>query len=478
MSERNPFKRTVSDGSTLVRLGSHDGIETPIFAPEVKNWHYDLHVTLDHRELLDENNPILVPGWNWERLREKNSITQRTNEDGEEIGELEVKQLEENHPLVWYEPPELYAFKGKTDILRAYLLNRDKDARSTFKNALLHGNVTTALEQVPRFARPFLRTNLDKVADDIDVPRPVDVEYDEPDSMADVWGELEDDDYEGYFGTLAEEALHRQSSVVVPPVPILHEYDSELVTALCTANSKMATMTREDGEPRAFFHLYLHYTAFDDSVETDTASKALNVLMSEVKQHEFAGIAVTIYMGEEVFEASRRPRVDTFLRNLSSFAEEQRLPVILPRSEWLGLYACDFGIDGFSALYNGNWVYRSGGNLDSEIDKYGKTMSPGESRALKLVDDDESVVQKVSSGEFEPIEGLPTEPPEPPATYDPNTEIQERFGSSFYYRRKFGKPQKLNHLGEVREVRSGNPVESARELLRNSENDYVEFEEE
>jgi hypothetical protein len=477
MSEQKPFKRTASDESTIVQIGSHDDIEVPFFAPEVKDWRNDLRVTLDYRELLDENNPILVPGWNWDRLRNLNIITSRTDEDGTEIGDQEVEQLEENHPLVWYEPPEFYAFKGKTDLLRTYLLKRDEDARDTFKNALLHGNVTTALEQVPRFARPFLRTNLNKVADDLEIPRPVDVDYDVPDSMSDVWCSLEDDDYSRYFGTLAKEALERPSAVVVPPVPLLRDYNPELVTALCTANSKMATMARENGKPRAYFHLYLHYTAFDDSVTDDTASRALNILMKEIDQHAFAGIALTIYKGAKVFEASRRPRVETFLGNLSSFADEQGLPLILPRSEWLGLYACDFGIDGFSALYNGNWVYRSGGDLDSDIDKYGKTMSPGESRALKLVDDQgESVVQKVSSGEFEPIEGLPEEPPEPPDAYDPNTELQERFGSSFYYRRKFGKPQKLNHLNEVRAVRSGSSSESARNVLESSENDYVEFE--
>lgn len=79
MSVQKPFKRTASDESTIVRIGSHDDIETPFFAPEVKDWRNDLHVTLDYRELLDENNPILVPGWNWNRLRNSNSITSRTD---------------------------------------------------------------------------------------------------------------------------------------------------------------------------------------------------------------------------------------------------------------------------------------------------------------------------------------------------------------------------------------------------------------
>lgn len=477
MGDSHSFKAT-SNGETTVQIGNHEGIQTPFFAPEIKNWHYDLHVTLDYREVMDDNNPVLVPAWDWPRLREKNAILQRNGEDGETvIGGKEVRELEENHPLVHFFPPELFAFRGKTNILRTYLLKRDTEAKSEFKTALRDGNVETALEQIPEFTRPFVRSNFNPILSDFGLQKGT-VE-DSGEDPAEIWKNIPDSRYDSFFGQIADEAMNSPSAVVIPPVPLIRQYDSDLITAACEANSRMAELARSDGEPRSFYHLYLHYTAFSDGNgdEADTASRALKILRSEVESGEYAGIAVTIYKGEEVFESSTSPRVGTFFRNLSSFAEEQKLPVLCPRSEWLGFWATDFEIDGFSSLYNGNWVYRSGGGVD-DVDRYGYTMVPTESRSLKLRSNSGTDIEDhIAKGGLSGLDELPDTPPSPPADYEPDNELQSKYGTSFYYRRHFGKPQKLNHIWEARQVRSGNDL-SARDRLENSENEYVEFENE
>lgn len=446
MSNSKSFK-TTEDGESKVRIGSHEGIETPFFAPEIKNWHYDLHVTLDYREALDENNPVLVPAWDWPRLREKNAILQRTGEDGETpIGEQEVQKLEENHPLVHFFPPELFAFRGKTNILRTYLLKRDKAAKSEFKTTLQDGEIETALGQLPEFTRPFVRSNFNPVLRDLGISKgAVSGTGEDP---AEIWKNLSDSHYDGFFRQIADEAMGLPSSVVIPPVPLIRRYDSELISTVCKANSKMSEFARSDGEPGSFFHLYLHYSAFSDGRrdDEDTASKALKILRSEVKEGDYAGIALTIYKGEDVFESSTAPRVGTFFRNLSSFADEQNLPVVCPRSEWLGFWATDAGVDGFSSLYNGNWVYRSGAGVD-DVDRYGYTMVPSESRALKLQSSNGTDIEDhISKGGLSGLDELPDVPPEPPTDYEPENELQAKYGTSFYYRRNFGKPGSVEIL--------------------------------
>jgi hypothetical protein len=476
MSDSNSFK-TTSDGETIVQIGNHRGIETPFFAPEIKNWQNDLHVTLDYRGALDDHNPVLVPAWDWQRLREKNAILQRQSDRETPTGEKEIKELEQNHPLIYYFPPELFAYRGKTNILHTYLLKRDKEAKSDFKSALQDGNSEAALNQLPEFARPFIQSNFNPILNDFSIPKGA--VSDSGEDPEEIWKSVPDSHYDEFFGQIAAEAMDRPSAVVVPPVPLIQRYDGDLITAVCKANSKMSEFAREDGEPRAYFHLYLHYTSFSNGQrgEEDTASRALKILRNEVERGDYAGIAITIYKGEEVFESSTAPRVETFFRNLGSFAEEQNLPVISPRSEWLGFWATDLGIDGFSSLYNGSWVYRSGGAVD-DVDQYGYTMVPSESRSLKLQSNNgKDIEDQIASGGLSGLDALPDVPPKPPSDFDPDTGLQSRYGTPFFYRRHFGKPQKLNHVWEARQVRSGNST-SARDRLEDSENEYVEFEEE
>lgn len=478
MSEGESFRTTI-DGETRVRIGNHEGIETPFYAPEVKNWQNDLHVTLDHREALDENNPVLVPAWDWPRLRAKNDIVQRKDADDETaIGEKEIEALEKNHPLIQFFPPELFAFRGKTEILRTYLLKRDKEAKADFKSNLQDGNVEAALTGLPKFTRPFIQSNFNPILSKFGMQK--DAVSNSGEDFDEIWKSIPDAHYEDFFGQIAEEAMTLPSAVVVPPVPLISRYDSDLVTALCTSNAKMAEFARAGGESRAFFHLYLHYTAFSDGKDggRDTASRILNVLRNEVSRREYAGIAVTVYKGEEVFESSTAPRVATFFQNIATVAEDHGLPILCPRSEWLGLWATDFGIDGFSSLYNGSWTYRSGGAVEN-VDKYGYTMVRSESRSLKLrSENDADIEEHLSNGGIDTMDELPEEPPEPPEDFEPSDELQAKYGTSFYYRRHYGKPQKLNHVWEARLVRSANSSSAAQDHLENSENDYVKFEDE
>jgi len=103
-------------------------------------------------------------------------------------------------------------------------------------------------------------------------------------------------------------------------------------------------------------------------------------------------------------------------------------------------------------------------------------MVPSESRSLKLQSNNgKDIEDQIANGVLSGLDVLPDVPPKPPSDSDPDTGLQSRYGTPFYYRRHFGKPQKLNHVWEARQVRSGNQS-SARDHLDNSENGYVEFE--
>jgi len=94
MSTRTYLHTSGSEES--FEMGEHT-ISSPVYIPEIKGAE-GLRAILDHVDALDENNPIMVPAAKWSSLRERNIILTRTNDDGEEIGEEEIADLEENHP--------------------------------------------------------------------------------------------------------------------------------------------------------------------------------------------------------------------------------------------------------------------------------------------------------------------------------------------------------------------------------------------
>lgn len=478
MTSTDAYLTDSEEGQEAFRMGGHDDIPSPVYIPELKGAE-GLHAILDHADALDERNPIMVPAAKWSWLREKNEITGRTNDGGDHIGEKEVKQLEEEHPLVFYDPPELYNYK-LTKTLTNYLFKHGGWNEERFETFLKRGEHAEAFRELPEFVHPFLHANINRLLEEVEGASQVSPSQKAIDSTDEAWTSLEPENFETYYQVLATQAEKRPSAVLVPPVPQMSkEWNDGLVTAWCTSNSQMAQQAAGRANCDSYFHLYMDYQSLDPESSDDTASKCLQILDRELERGDYAGIALTVHRPNRIWQTNRAARMQTFMTDLSRIGTEYELPIICPRSEWFGSYITDLGVQGFSSLLNGAWQYQrySSEGGPSGADKYGRTMIPNEARALKLRSDNNEDLEGYleANGGLPHVDGLPSVPP----TYDPaGGGLQEKFGTSPEFRQTFGKPRRLAHVAEAqqfREARANGEENPAREYLKESENPYVEL---
>ncbi|WP_256289521.1 hypothetical protein [Halobellus inordinatus] len=461
-----------------LRIGAHDDILAPTYIPEIKGAE-GLRALLDHIDSLDESNPIAVPAAKWSWLRSKNEVTSRTDGDGNEVGKSEVERLEEEHPLVFFDPPELYWYK-RTKTLVNYLFRLPGYDKDRFERLLREGKHSEAQAELPEFVQPFVHANVNRLLEETDGASLVSRSSLKVDSSEEAWTSLDPDHYVGYFDTIASEASKRPSSVVVPPVPQLErDWDTDLVTAWVTSNEKMLEAVDGHENTDAYFHIYLNPRSFDTDASTDTAEKALQTLEEEVTGSDYAGIALTVYYPNRIWQTNRSARMETFVEGLSKISTRESIPIIAPRSEWFGSYATDLGVHAFSTLLNGAWEYRrySSEGGPSGANRYGSTMIPNEARALKVrSDNNEDLEGYLEANQSLPdVDGLPSTPP----TYDPNGNgLKQKFGTDAEFRRTFGKPRRLAHIEEARQFRKDQQQgvsKPAREYLKDSKNPYIEI---
>lgn len=477
MTTETPYLNESSDGTETFRMGSHDEIPSPVYIPELKGAE-GLHAILDHADALDERNPIMVPAAKWSWLREKNGIRTRTNEQGDYVGEEEIQQLEKNHPLVFYDPPELYNYR-LTKALTNYLFKHGAWDKDYFETMLVKGEYAEAFRELPEFISPFLHANINRLLEEVDGAAQVSPSEKKIDTTEEAWTSLESENFLPYFQVLATQAHKRPSSVVVPPVPqISRDFTDDLIEAWQMANETMAEVVAAR-DTDSYFHLYMDYQALDPNASDDPASECLRVLDRALEEGDYAGIALTVHQPNNIWQTNRAARMQTFIEDLSNIGNEYGLPIICPRSEWFGSFITDLGVQAFSSLLNGAWQYQrySSEGGPTGPDKYGRTMIPNEARALKLKDDTEDDLEGylAEKGGLPHVDGLPSVPP----TYDPDgSGVQEKFGTSPQFRKTFGKPRRLAHVAEAqqfREERASGVENPAREYLRDSENPYVEL---
>lgn len=477
MSHKEPYLNESSDGKETFRMGTHDEIPSPVYIPELKGAE-GLHALLEHVDALDHQNPIMVPAAKWSWLREKNGIKTRTNDSGDYVGDEEIQQLEENHPLVFYDPPELYNYK-RTKALTNYLFKHGAWDKDYFETQLVKENYSKAFRELPEFITPFLHAKINRLLEEVDGANQVSPSEKEIDTTEAAWISLEPENFETYFQVLAAQADERPSSVLVPPVPQMSkDFSDDLVEAWRRSNEKMAEIVAGK-DCDSYFHLYMDYQSLDPNASDDTASECLRVLEQALEEGDYAGIALTVHQPNNIWQTNRAARMQTFVEDLSEIGSEFQLPIISPRSEWFGSFITDLGVQGFSSLLNGAWQYPrySSEGGPTGADKYGRTMIPNEARALKIKTDDEDDLEGYleANGSLPDVEGLPSVPP----TYDPSgANVKEKFGTSPQYRKTFGKPRRLAHVAEAqqfREERANGATNPAREYLRDSENPYVQL---
>jgi hypothetical protein len=477
MTTETTYLNESSDGTETFRMGNHDGIPSPVYIPELKGAE-GLHAILDHIDALDERNPIMVPAAKWSWLREKNGIRTRTNEQGDYVGEQEIEKLEENHPLVFYDPPELYNYK-RTKRLTNYLFRHGAWDKDYFETMLVKGEYSEAFRELPEFISPFLHANINRLLEEVDGAAQVSLSAKSIDTTEEAWTSLEPENFDPYYQVLAAQAQERPSSVLVPPVPqISRDFTDDLIEAWRRSNERMAeAVAGEDCD--SYFHLYMDYQSLDPDASDDTASECLRVLDQALEEGDYAGIALTVHQPNNIWQTNRAARMQTFVEDLSDIGSEYELPIICPRSEWFGSFVTDLGVQAFSSLLNGAWQYQrySSEGGPTGADKYGKTMIPNEARARKLKDENEDDLEEYleAHGTLPDVDGLPSVPP----TYDSSgSSVQEKFGTSPQFRKTFGKPRRLAHVAEAqqfREERASGVENPAREYLRDSENPYVQL---
>lgn len=474
MVTESEYIESSSKDKRTYRIGEHAGIPWGTFAPEIKGAE-GIHAILDHVENLESHNPIVVPSASYKWLRNKRGVLNRTNDLGEEIGQQEVAALEENHPIIYRDPPELFNFKRSAKILR-YYLKAKKEKRSKIETELRRGEVEQALGRLPKFIQAFIQANYGRLAEEIEgvqVPRSSKFGVH---SSEEVWMNLEWSDYEGYYSELSADASGR-SSTLVPPVPLLRKkLLNSLVTATCTSNAVMAEATEGSVSTDAHFHLYLNYDTLAGN-GGEHGKYLLNVVQNEISSGDYAGIAVTIREPPKIETAGLLARTETFFQNLIDIGERAGIPVIAPRSEWLGALLTDDGLAAYSAMMNSGWEYnqeRSGGPGLS--DQYGKLVTYPDTRLLKVNPPDEEIDLReyIADGELADLGSLPMSPP---GDLEQGQSLQQQLGTPQQFREEFSKPRKLNHVFEaqrLREQRETGEQAPARNHLRQSDVPYID----
>lgn len=467
------FMGTSSDGQPTFTIDQHELIPRPAFIPEIK-WDEGFLAILNHRDALQKQNPIMVPAAAYPALRNKPQIVERTNDHGEEIGEKEVAELESNHPLLYFDPPELYNYR-RTYTLRTYYFKGKRDKKKEFDSYLVDGQFDEALKILPAFQRAFFKANLDKVTAELSgAPSPSETEYN-INSTDEAWSELEEDDMEGYFSEIAADASGR-SAVCIPPVPVIRRRPkNSLVTALCSANSTMADVASNPRQPKSYFHLCITHTTLQPSGE-DAGNLLLDIVRKELENVNYAGIVLTIRNPHKIDAAGSLARTETFIQNLCEIGATLDLPVIMARSGWLGTLATDNGVAAWSDMMNSAWEYTSSSGGPAEMwKKYGTVATHGDAKPLTADPDaDETIIDYIQEGKISQFDPLPNEPP---GNLAEGETLRQKLGSPREFRIWFAKPRKLSHIYEAKtlqENRQNGKVTPARVYLRESENPYLD----
>lgn len=175
-------------------------------------------------------------------------------------------------------------------------------------------------------------------------------------------------------------------------------------------------------------------------------------LQDDLSAHNYGGVVLTITGYEKAWENNIEDALVDFVDRVSNIAKRHRMPLHLPRSSWFGAYLTDVGVNGFGSLFNGNERYTSGGGMDSDNMHYRYRSTAVYDHAVDpTIDIYESHFDR-NGGQAHPIDGLPDKPP----VYNPKGDsYQEKFGQPREYRINYGKPRRLVHSLEAREIRKG-----------------------
>ena len=435
-------------------------VSGPVFIPEVKG-EEDVEVVLKFHQGIPDGNPILAPAHRLPQLISNPRFTQ-----GDPLNGIPpVSQFIKRHPVILYDPPELFRYTFSKKLV-SYALKGDKGAGARFTKFLKKGEPDSALALVPEFFRPFIERQLPSIYSDIGLK---DYTDEKTSHVERAWlDSVVNEAYGPYMLEIANQAIKLPHSAIIPPVPPLMKssdsaYLSRIVSSNLGASIACEFISKDSGSKQVlpYYHMYIDAEVFDSS-QGNGITTALNVLERGLTRGgSYCGVAITLNGYEKAFSTQLAPKLEMLITDVVNIAHEHYLPVILPRSNSYGLYFTDQDIQGFGSLLNGGHTSIRGGAIKNEDDKFGKTYLIEHCIELKLRD----VVKYLNQHkEFPSVPGLPTRP------------SLEDLGNPKNYRINWAKPQRLCGIEEARRIRvaklKGN-LSPANLYLQRSSNSFL-----
>lgn len=444
VQEQQFLRETGDDGVYEYRISSASDIKTPSFVPEIKSYE-DVHAIAPYLDALDENNPVMVPGYQWDRIKSMPSMARH----GENFRRLQ------NLPHIYYEPPELFRFT-MPDRLVSYALRGSKTKRGRFNEKVEDGDIDGALEELPMFFRPFVdrqRKTLLKHYDDGPDPS-----TESNGKVAEGWSDPRADrGYYDYFQAIVEDAKEIRNVHVAPPVPVIRKSSGEYnLRRTRGANRAMADVCdaanyRMGSPVFSYYHVYM-----DSNIVRGNSGHPANILdlLEEeltTGDRRYGGVMLTVTGYEDAWDKNDGHALTEFIDRVGDVATRNRVPLHLPRSGWYGAYLTDYNTHAFGSLMNGGDHYKSrlGGPSD-ELYRYGQV--PLYQYAREVYVDQLETHLANNGGHVHSIDGLPDTPP----SFNPRgSDWEAKFDGAYDFRTNFGKVRRLLHAQEAREFRDG-----------------------
>lgn len=457
--------------------GEQSWVEAPSYIPEIASAE-DLHVILNNRHLLSDNNPIMVQSNKWKAIRLKSEFEDR---------QWEIQKLIEDYPFLYYDPPELFRYK-MPNTLPKYARGGSISLGRKFNSHIRNGDISEALGLIPKFYRPFVQQQLESVCQNIVADNePIPPEAVGQDSkIPDAW--RKEDVRDGifdYFMSIARDAGQFSSSYVIPPVnPIMESSEERDLRMLDGVNRWMETACRElrdnpslvnyEDSPTestySYYHIYAdagilrQNTSIDDSIKEH--------LEDALSNYSYAGVAVTISRYPQIWQGNdiTTHSLEEFITDVVNISRQNHVPVTLPRSKWYGEYLSDLGIHGFGSMFKTGLELSEGGTGNPKF-RWGKIPLIDQVREIDI---DELDNHLKNHDEMPDVDGMPGVPP----GYNPSSETRkEKWGPAKRFRIETAKPWRLavhnEEVNRIKKARKNGVHSPAKHYLEDSDHPVI-----
>lgn len=440
------FVEKNSQGLDEVRISDIKGIEAPYYTPEVSGPE-GLQALLYAKDALEEQNPIMVPGNRWQDIRSKPRFKKVRNE---------IRSLVTDHPIYYYEPVELFRYTRPQSLV-TYGFQGDQGRSRDFYKKLRDGDYQRAIDKLPPFFQPFVENQMKALLKSKNLKVPTKYKSQSGGRVHEAWRDNRaDSGFTKYFERLANDAGKAPNAALIPPVPpVMKSTGKDVISRTIGFNAYMQQLADSKwndsscGSVTSYLHFYIDQGVFEPN-NNDNDIRVKQAIKSEIQKSSYAGVAITISNIENIWNKGNEKAVERFMTDVTSLARQEHLPVIMPRSGYYGMHLTDSGVHSFSNLMNGNHIYnRRGGGID-ERSKYGTLPIYGEACDVNAEELDQVLTR--NHGQVHDVAGIPSSPP----TYNSSASTYTaKFGKANQFRLQFGKPRRMVHVKEARELRDG-----------------------